>query len=189
MEDVHDSGFRLLFIYGSDMHPEQIKQRCPLAEPLFVARLPGHRLDFFGQISRWDSGEETVFASPGEDVWGVVYKLDFGSAEELDAWQDVRLDGTGKHFHFPVTVQDAKGNAYPALTYKRSDSGTPMLPSKEYLDYLTGAASKRGLPIAYIEQLAARAAKKAAYPVPKSLRYTPVVLADPCAACEQAGQE
>ena len=189
MKDAYDQGYRLYFAYGSDMDQEQILQRCPSAKLVCTARLSDHCLGFFGHLSRWDSGEEVVLPCPGANVWGVVYRHDLCEAEQLDAWHDVRLDGTGKQFHFPCSVLDESDHPLPVLLYKRSHNGKPTLPSQEYLHFLTAAAETRGLPKSYIQHLESLPSKKSAYPVPRAHRFLPRVFADPCAACELAHGE
>ena len=63
----------LYFAYGANMHPGQIKARCLGAGFVTVARLPGHKLAFFGASTVWDGALETVVPAPGREVWGVVY--------------------------------------------------------------------------------------------------------------------
>jgi hypothetical protein len=156
----------LFFAYGSNMNPGQISSRCFKPEALTIARLAGHGLSFYGSSRRWDGGEATVTPKPGEEVWGVVFKLTFTDSERLDSWQDVRLDGTGAYFHYPTVVMDAEGNEYPVLLYKRFLSGEACKPSTEYMDTVIAGAVSHGLPSAYIEKLRSIATQKASFPAP-----------------------
>jgi hypothetical protein len=156
----------LFFAYGSNMNPGQISSRCYKPEACAVARLAGHGLSFYGLSRRWDGGEATVIPKPGEDVWGVVFKLTLSDSERLDSWQDVRLDGTGAYFHYPTVVMDTEGNEYPVLLYKRFLSGKACSPSEEYMDTVISGALFHGLPSAYIEQLGRITTQKASFPAP-----------------------
>jgi len=167
MSPFQPSDHPIYFVYGANMNPAQIAARCSKPEVLAIARLAGHRLAFFGHSGIWDSGEETVIRQPGEEVWGVVYKLSFSDAEALDTWQDVRLDGSGAYFHYPSHVIDANGVGYPVTLYKKDASGEPQLPSKEYMAHIVTGALRHGLPVDYIERLKRIETKSAGYPVPR----------------------
>lgn len=157
----------LFFAYGSNMNPGQISSRCYKPEVFAVARLPDHKLSFFGDSRRWDGGEATAVRQPGEDLWGVIYTLSFSDTERLDSWQEVRLDGTGAYFLFPTAVVDKDGNNHSVLLYKRFYSDPPRSPSEEYLDTIISGAISRGLPAGYIEKLKGIETTRARFPVPR----------------------
>lgn len=174
----------LFFAYGANMRPKQIEARCHKPVVLGLARLPEHRVAFFGQSTIWDGGEETVVPEPGQEVWGVLYKLSFADREQLDSWQDVRLDGTGPYFHYPAKVIDERGETRTILLYKKESEGLPRRPSQEYLEFIVQGAQERGLPAEYVERLRRIKAKPASYPVPrygKGARLLP--LASGCTDC------
>jgi len=166
INDNYSRDHRLYFAYGSDMHPEQIEKRCITPEFVAVAKLENHRVSFFGHSYVWDGGLETIVKSCGDNLWGVLYKLDFGDALQLDSFLDVRLDGTGPYFHSPVKVEDVHGNIYYAITYKKNMLGAFMPPSKGYMDYITEGGRANGLPDDYVERLRGIEVKKAKYHVP-----------------------
>jgi hypothetical protein len=157
----------LYFAYGANMNEQQISSRCGKARVVATARLPDHRLAFFGHSDRWDGGEETVLEAPGEDVHGVVYALSGTAFDRLDSWQRVRLDGTGLYFHSPAEVVGPDGALYSILLYKLATRGEAQSPSAEYLAHIVVGATARGLPPAYVEALAARPTRQASYPVPR----------------------
>jgi hypothetical protein len=183
MKDAYGVGHRLYFAYGSNMNPEQIGARCHEPRVLGLARLSNHKLAFFGNSKRWDGAEETIVQAPGSELWGVIYKLNFSNAEQLDSWQDVRLDGTGPYFHFPTEVIDSDGMPHSVLLYKRNQLGEPQLPSREYLDFILAGARARGLPGSYIDGLSRLSCKKAGYAVPLKSRFDRGMLIDHCSAC------
>lgn len=184
MKDAYDVEYRLYFAYGSNMNEMQINQRCQSPQVVCAARLSDYSLKFFGESKRWDGALETVVPEPGSEVWGVTYKLDFLDAEYLDAWQDVRLDGTGPYFHFPVKVE-ANGILYSVLLYKRDINGEARLPSTEYLQHIINGACQRNLPKDYIEKLRQNESRPASYPVPKQNKFYRAALVDRCNGCSE----
>lgn len=168
MSDRH----HLIFSYAANMNPELIAARCSNPEPYRVARLPDHALAFFDYSKRWDGGAATLISSPGEQLWGVIYRLSFRDSERLDAWLDVKLDGTGDYFLLPSEVIGDDGTAYPVLVYRKFyHGGPPQPPSEEYLATILSGAVARGLPAAYIEKLSRVATKKASFPVPQLFEH------------------
>lgn len=167
MQAFTKNAHQVYFLYGSNAHPKQIAARCGRAERLGAARLADHRLAFFGHSGVWDSGEETVTESPGDEVWGVLCRLLTADADELDAWQGVRADGSGPYFLSPVTVRTADGADIAALVYRKDFCGEPALPSQELLNYLVEGAVTQALPIAFVERLRGLTSQAARYPVPK----------------------
>ncbi|ABC22191.1 hypothetical protein F11_07180 [Rhodospirillum rubrum F11] len=171
------------FAYGSNMNPAQIEARCRKPEVVATARLPDHRLGFFGSSKIWDGGEESAQPEPGADLWGVVYRLSFHDAEILDTWQKVWLDGTGPYFHFPTQVFDAEGRNYPVLLYKRDVLGPRQKPSAPYLDHIIAGAMARALPPPYIDLLRAIPTCQASTPVPRKASFNPEFFAGLACQC------
>ena len=155
------------FAYGPNMNPEQMRERCSNPVAIGPARLPGYALSFFGHTWLWDSGMETVTPAPGRDLWGVLYELGPTDADSLDAWQDIRLNGTGTYFHSPVTVFSPDGASHEAVLYKKDVQGEPRPPSREFLEFILRGARAHGLPEDYVRTLAAIPGVDAAYAVPR----------------------
>ncbi len=155
-----------LFAYATNMHPDQMAERCSRPTCLGPAWLEDHDLGFFGRTEAWDGGMPTAVFSPGQRLRGVVYELSYGDAQRLDAWADARLDGAGCYFHYPVRVRAAAGQEHSLVLYKKEVLGAPTLPSGEMLAFIAQAARLRGLPEAYAEALLKRPAKRADYQVP-----------------------
>lgn len=183
MSVFQSKGHHTYFVYGSNMHPEQLAERCGVPEALGIARLADHKLAFFGHSPTWDGAEEAVVPQEGEEVWGVLYRLSFAEADQLDAWQGVRADGCGSYFLFPVFAIDLKGISHASLLYKRDFCGEPGLPSHEQRAYIVAGARAQGLPEAHIDRLLSLPAKKAAYPVPRSESRWRNLLSSVCRAC------
>ncbi|EIQ02158.1 hypothetical protein OpiT1DRAFT_00739 [Opitutaceae bacterium TAV1] len=155
------------FAYGANMNGEQLRLRGIKPVAVSIARLPGHRVAFHGYSGVWDGAVETVVPAPGEDTWGVLYKLEVMDGEVLDLWQDARQDGSGAYFHYPAEVTDPAGETRMVLLYKKDVLGTPEKPSREYLDFIVQGAVEHGLPASYIEKLRQTESKPAEYPVPR----------------------
>lgn len=181
MNEEFDRPYRLFFAYGPHMESGYLKARSVKAEPIAVACLKGHRIEFYGHSPVWDGAIETVVADPSQDVWGVVYKMSYSDAMELDSYQDVRLDGAGPYFHFPARVTGADGQAYFALLYKKNLLEGPACPSAEYMDVIIKGASENGLSVDYINKLKKIETVKASYPVPLD---TQMVRRQGCSGCD-----
>lgn len=157
----------LYFAYGANMNAQQIAARCTKPKFVAAARLPDHAIGFFGHSERWDGGEETLVPKAGSDLYGVVYELSPSAFDRLDAWQSVKLDGTGRYFHTPAEVIGLDGAVYSVLLYKKAERGRPRPPSADYLAYIADGAEAHGLPSDYLAALRGIATRKAGYPVPK----------------------
>lgn len=175
----------LYFLYGLDLHPEVIAQRCRNPRYFGLATLPDHALAFRGYSKRWDGAEATVVPAPGQALFGALYWLDAEDSERIDLWLGVRFSGTGSAFHFPVEVIDRDGLIQEALMHKPDHLGPPAPPSREYLALLVAGAEARGLPAPEIARLKAIPAKPAGYPVPRRNLLDEIDLAGalPCSAC------
>jgi gamma-glutamylcyclotransferase (GGCT)/AIG2-like uncharacterized protein YtfP len=174
----------LCFVYGSDLNPAQLRSRCVQPQALQPARLLDYRLAFFGYSRIWDGAQETVVPAPGHSVWGMLYALTHSDWDRLDAWQDVRLDGTGAYFHYPVRVMDSDGQERIVLLYRKDTEGEPQKPSREYLDFIAHGAEVSGLPPDYTADLRQFATQPASFAVPRRGQFDRALLvASPCAGC------
>uniref|UniRef100_H3B5L3 gamma-glutamylcyclotransferase n=1 Tax=Latimeria chalumnae TaxID=7897 RepID=H3B5L3_LATCH len=80
--------FFFYFSYGSNLLRERLQLRNPSAGFHAAARLQNYRLAFGnhkGRLNtRWHGGVATIVESPGEKVWGVVWKLNVLDLPSLD---------------------------------------------------------------------------------------------------------
>jgi gamma-glutamylcyclotransferase (GGCT)/AIG2-like uncharacterized protein YtfP len=172
------------FAYGSNMNGLQMLKRCSRPKVVTVARLPNYRVGFFGYSRTWDGAQESLVYEPGHDVWGVVYELSNQNLESLDAWQDVRMDGTGAYFHYPARVHGVDARTYTILFYKKDIQGEPKKASKPYLDFIVSGAEEKQLPAEYVGELRAIESSPATYPVPRPRAFNPEsLLAWDCSTC------
>lgn len=182
---------RLYFAYGSNINPEHMGLKCSDPKVLGIARLAGYRVDFFGYSTTWDGAVETVVEDAAADIWGVLYQLDEFDWNRLDNCEDVRVDGTGEYFHYPVEVITEQGKATAAILYRKARQGTPEIPSQEYLKLIVKGAEKQKLPDKYVAGLKAVAAKPASYAVPRRPSYSRVGAAggaSGCGDCSDCGE-
>jgi gamma-glutamylcyclotransferase len=172
------------FAYGSNMNHEQVLARGAKPKVVAAAKLPDHRLGFFGYSAVWDGAEESVIPAPGQDVWGVIYELTPSDKEKLDDWQDALFDGSGAYFHSPAKVTDQAGKVYSVLLYKKANLGTPQKPSQEYLNFIVQGAVEQGLPSAYVDRLRATESQKAKFVVPRQRKSArEAVPGGECSSC------
>jgi len=152
---------------------------------LGIARLPGYKVEFYGYSGIWDGAQETVIPDLHSEVWGVLYELQFFDCESLDGYHDVRIDGTGPYFHYPVEVINREQVMIEAMIYKKNILQEVKPPSTEYLDFIVQGAKEQGLPEGYISLLQTKKTKPASYAVPivqkSKLSYMNV-------SCDDCGQ-
>lgn len=177
------SDHHLYFLYGANLDPVKLADRCGKPNRVGIARLANSRIAFFEHTTVWDGGYETVVPQAGSEVWGVLYLMSFSEAERLDAWQDVRTDGCGAYFLFPVNVEDDRGVRRAALAYIKDRCGEPSLPSDAQMNFIVQCASQQGLPRTYIERLTEMKTRKAGYPVPKNECSARNLLSSVCHEC------
>jgi gamma-glutamylcyclotransferase len=143
----------LYFAYGSNMDEAHMRAHCPSSRCIGSARLGGHRLAFTRRSVMSGTGVADVVADPGEAVWGVLYELDGGDLQALD-----RKEGNGwAYAREQKRVRlVADSSVHSAIVYTvmvREPDG--VLPSREYLERLIGAAERHGLPSGYVAALRA----------------------------------
>jgi len=175
----------LYFAYGFNLNLMQMRQKCSRARVAGIARLPGYKLGFYEHTVVWDGAMETLIPDGQSQVWGVLYSLNASEWEELDSYEDARVDGSGAYFHFPVEVIDVDRSAKQAMVFLKARLGKPELPSTEYMAVLLQGAQDQGLPAEYIAQLQHIESKPASYPVPKRPSSNRVSMAvGDCSGCE-----
>ncbi len=173
------------FAYGSNMNLVQMKQRCSGSKVLGIARLPGYKVEFFGNSAIWDGALETVIRDLQSEVWGVLYEMQVFDWEALDGYQDARMDGMGQYFHYPVDVIDREQETIQAIIYKKSILNEAKPPSAEYLDFIVQSAKEQGLPVEYITLLQNKVTKPASYAVPNVGLSKFTRASATCSGCDQ----
>jgi gamma-glutamylcyclotransferase len=175
---------RLYFAYGIILNLEKMNQKCTKPRVLGIAKLANHKIGFYEHSVIWDGAVETVVPDAQSDVWGVLYQLEPYAWDQLDNCEDVRLDGTGEYFHYPVEVFDEHNEVREASMYKKARLGEPKLPSTEYLNIIIQGAKDQRLPESYIAMLQNIASKPASYVVPRIRNHSTKEASRECNGCD-----
>ncbi|CAK6434709.1 unnamed protein product [Pipistrellus nathusii] len=141
------------FAYGSNLLTERIHLRNPSAEFCCVARLQDFKLDFGnpqGKTSEtWHGGIATIFHSPGDEVWGIVWKMNKSNLSSLDKQEGVN-NGTYAPMEVDVYTQEGKKITCRCYQMKNYESAPP---SPQYKKVICMGAKENGLPLEYQKKL------------------------------------
>src|SRR5258708_4106723 len=150
----------LYFAYGSNMDPDQARERCPGHQVVGLAALRDHRLIFPLYSNRWSGGVASVQLHHGETVWGVLYELTESDLASLDTWEGFRGPGDQHnvydHEHVTVELVRPDDGSIPrrvrsSIYLARPSNASP--PSRRYLDAILRGARHHRLPEEYIAKL------------------------------------
>ncbi|XP_033125268.1 gamma-glutamylcyclotransferase-like [Anneissia japonica] len=140
-------GFFLYFSYGSNLLRERLLLKNPSATFLTIAKLEDYKLVFGQQrawkSSAWKGGVATIEHSPGDHVWGVVWKLNRRHLQTLDL-QESNYDG------IEVNTKVNTGEILTCRTYVMQDMCSHVPPHPNYLDVIIRGAVQNQLPPEYI---------------------------------------
>uniref|UniRef100_A0A671TZE3 Gamma-glutamylcyclotransferase b n=1 Tax=Sparus aurata TaxID=8175 RepID=A0A671TZE3_SPAAU len=144
----------LYFAYGSNLLKERLQLKNPSATVYCVARLKDYKLVFGNHkglaSDRWHGGVATIEHSPGDEVWGVVWRMNMSDLESLDSQENVTL---GAYSPVELSVK-TKGQELNCRTYIMN-SCVYAPPSPQYLQVIVMGAEQNGLPKDYQEKLRA----------------------------------
>ncbi|XP_058383680.1 gamma-glutamylcyclotransferase [Diceros bicornis minor] len=148
-----EAGSFLYFAYGSNLLTERIHLRNPSAAFVGAARLQDFKLDFGnfkGKTSEtWHGGIATIFQSPGDEVWGVVWKMNKSNLSSLDNQEGVK---SGTYDPIEVNVYTQEGKKITCRSYQmKSYECAP--PSPQYKKVICMGAKENGLPLEYQKKL------------------------------------
>ena len=140
-----------IFAYGSNMDPVQMRQRCPGAQTAGTAVLRDHRLCFPRLSDRRGCGVASVEPAVGDEVWGVLYRLDAADLAELDGFEGF---GAGRpardnRYNRLAIVVEVEGVPTEAEAYFAVATENPPAPNAVYLAHLRDGARHHGLPETY----------------------------------------
>jgi cation transport regulator ChaC len=139
------------FAYGSNMHPGQMRKRCPGCSLVGAARLRDHRLAFSRPWAAWDGGGVAdIQPSPGSVVEGVVWEITAAHRDALDQYEEYPTAYTRKD----VVVETLEGRTATAFAYFARPMGT-YRPGRRYLQSLIDGAGAHGLSPEYVASLEA----------------------------------
>ena len=136
----------LYFAYGANMDPVHMAERCPGAQHLGVASLPGHG---FGIAAR---GYATVRPGSGPAVRGVLWRLTPADVAALDEFEGVESGFYRKDF---ARVEDGTGAVVEAMIYRPTDE-SPGRAAPGYLERIIEVCRELGFPAEYVAGLEAQ---------------------------------
>jgi hypothetical protein len=126
------------------MNQVQMRGRCPDAELLSSAELKDYRLamSVFSPVRL--CGCADVVPSPGDSVFGLLYRLNDVDRKRIDYYEGVPM------YYRPITINVHKdGEVMEAFTYEVVDKQENLKSSKEYMSLLQNAAREFNFPKAY----------------------------------------
>ena len=117
------------FAYASNLSRKQMSERCPDAQPKFVATLHNYKLIFAGWSRKWHGGVASIKPFRGERVTGAIYELSERGLRQLDKYEGY----PDIYTRVNVIVTDGFGSRMEAVTYIKVEQSEETQPSKEYL--------------------------------------------------------
>ncbi|XP_035175327.1 gamma-glutamylcyclotransferase [Oxyura jamaicensis] len=155
----------LYFAYGSNLLRERLLLGTAAA-PCGTARLQDFKLDFGHHQGRtspvWHGGTATIVQSPGDEVWGVVWKMNTSNLSSLDKQEGVE---DGIYVPIEVNVHTQAGKVLSCRSYQMKDYVRGP-PSPHYKKVICMGAKQNGLPAEYQKKLEAIETNNYAGPVP-----------------------
>ncbi|XP_077631510.1 gamma-glutamylcyclotransferase isoform X2 [Crocuta crocuta] len=97
----------------------------------------------------WHGGIATIFQSPGDEVWGVVWKMNKSNLSSLDEQEGVK-SGTYVPIEVNVYTQEGKGITCRSYQMRNYESAPP---SPQYKKVICLGAKENGLPLEYQKKL------------------------------------
>ncbi|XP_069504866.1 gamma-glutamylcyclotransferase [Ambystoma mexicanum] len=141
--------------YGSNLLRERILLRNPSATFYSTGRLQDYKLAFGNrrgrENGRWHGGSATILLSPGEEMWGVVWKMNVKNLASLDKQEGVM---SGVYVPIEITVTTEAGEELTCRSYQLNDY-VPSLPSPQYKQVICMGAKQNLLPAEYQNKLEA----------------------------------
>ena len=138
--------------YGTNMDPDQMRERCPHSPSRGTGWLVGWRLTFGAEDLGWEGALATVVEDPGDQVFVMVYDVPSQDEAALDEWEGA---DSGLYSKIRVRVQSLSGEHLVWL-YVLVDGYEGGLPSARYLGLMADAAEKAGAPDDYVAALRER---------------------------------
>jgi hypothetical protein len=134
----------LYFAYGSNLHIDQMRWRCPTAIPRGPAILRGHRLTFRG-VADLEVARRGV-ARGG--LWSIT-AADLAALDRYEGYPSL-------YRRFVLEVEDQDGRARKAIVYLMVDRAEQMLPSRGYLETIVEGYLAFQLPLRDLRRALAR---------------------------------
>jgi len=150
----------LYFAYGSNMNWDQMRERCPSAKFVCIARLTNHRLVFPRKSDTRGCGVSSVEAAKNGDVWGVVFQideLDVGRLDKREGYNPILEPERNSYVRKEIRVDGDGDNARPLTVFTCVANHQPgqHRPSAEYERAIVEGAKFWHLPADYLKKLEA----------------------------------
>ncbi|KAM4689693.1 gamma-glutamylcyclotransferase [Discoglossus pictus] len=140
------------FAYGSNLLKERILLSNPSASFHSIAKLQNFKLAFGShqgnRNTRWHGGVATVVESDGDEVWGVVWKMDINCLDTLDIQEGVHV---GIYEPIEISVQTSNGNL--VCRCYQMNKCVYGLTSPQYKQVMCMGAKQNDLPAEYQKML------------------------------------
>lgn len=143
----------LVFAYGSNMDPTQMRERCPESDlAWFIAEAPGWRLYFPRASKKRNGGVGSIVQSANDTVWGVVFSVSKRDLTRLDSYEGIPSGAYTRNY---LDVVNSTGKRFTPWTYFAVPDSRKQefAPSSAYITLYIRGAEYFGLPAAYIEFL------------------------------------
>ncbi|ACV64604.1 AIG2 family protein [Desulfofarcimen acetoxidans DSM 771] len=134
------------FAYGSNLHKEQMQNRCPDSIPIAKATLADYELTFKGN---WrGNGVADIQPKDGDSVTGAIYKVSKFDRESLD-----RYEGYPRLYnrHVIEVVREDTGEIVKAFVYRMLDHYMLTPPGEAYFSIIADGYSDWGIDIKNLE--------------------------------------
>ncbi|MFN0066157.1 MAG: gamma-glutamylcyclotransferase family protein [Limisphaerales bacterium] len=145
MTSAFDPAALPYFAFGANLDEAEMAHRCPGARSTGVARLPGWR--FLTNCRGWG----TIVPAPGCVVYGLLWQVTAADVASLDDYEGLP-EGLYRRDQIEVFALD--GRTVNAWAYFATDS-EPGPPQPGYLEQVSAAAARLGLPAEYVAELRA----------------------------------
>jgi gamma-glutamylcyclotransferase (GGCT)/AIG2-like uncharacterized protein YtfP len=148
----------LYFAYGSNLDSAQMRQRCPSARFVAVAKLPDHQLAFTRYAKDRGCGTCDGVPEAGQDIWGVVFDIseaDLRRLDESEGYQPRRplKENAYLREQREVLRDGKKDEPVQVWLYFANREPNPPLPNAAYMKQLVEGAKFWGLPEEYQARL------------------------------------
>jgi gamma-glutamylcyclotransferase (GGCT)/AIG2-like uncharacterized protein YtfP len=140
--------------YGTNLDPDQMRERCPHSPSRGAGWLVGWRLTFGGEDLGWEGALATVVEDAGDQVFVMVYDVPEHDEAALDAWEGA---DSGLYSKIRVRVQTLAGEELCWLYVLDGYEGGLL--SARYLGLMADAAEKAGAPDDYVASLRGRSCR------------------------------
>lgn len=127
------------FAYGSNLHRKQMQQRCPDSRPVARVKLKGYRLKF--------NRVADIMAEKEAETWGAIYTVTPEDIKHLDRYEGY----PSLYTKMEITVEDEKGQSYPAFAYVMTIKGCKE-PSDGYYQTIQEGYRDWGLEMGPLKQ-------------------------------------